>query len=104
MFSSSTPLELENHHYHHHYDDDHHHPHHHDLDEYYDYHDDCDHDDDCDHHDPLSKVEAWFQDLLQSAPAELKNGFFVSYLEFYDLQHSLQQGTISSSLLLALSS
>ena len=36
------------------------------------------------------------QDLLKSAPPELKNGFFVSYLEFYDLQHSLQQGTMSS--------
>ena len=41
-------------------------------------------------------MEAWFQDLLQSAPPELKSGFFVSYLEFYDLQHSLQQGMISS--------
>ena len=42
-------------------------------------------------------MEAWFQDLLKSAPPELKNGFFVSYLEFYDLQHSLQWGTTTES-------
>ena len=45
-----------------------------------------------------TKVEAWFQDLLKSAPPELKNGFFVSYLEFYDLQHSLQWGTTTRIL------
>lgn len=42
----------------------------------------------------VAQVEDWFQDLLQSAPPQLKNGFFVSYLEFYDLQRSLQEGTI----------
>ena len=38
-------------------------------------------------------MEKWTQEQLHSAPAGLKNGWFTSYLEFYDLQHSIAQGT-----------
>ena len=41
-------------------------------------------------------VQTWFTNILQDAPETLKNGFFVSYLDFYDLQHSLLQGTYSA--------
>jgi len=40
-----------------------------------------------------NSVEIWFQSQLGGAPPELKNGFFISYLDFYDLQKSLQHGT-----------
>eukprot|EP00090_Calanus_glacialis_P004843 TRINITY_DN13625_c0_g1_i1.p1 TRINITY_DN13625_c0_g1~~TRINITY_DN13625_c0_g1_i1.p1 ORF type:complete len:1432 (+),score=169.81 TRINITY_DN13625_c0_g1_i1:127-4296(+) len=44
-------------------------------------------------HEFYSEVETWFQEMMKDAPIQLKNGFFVSYLEFYDLQKSLQEGT-----------
>ena len=44
-------------------------------------------------HEFYSEVETWFQEIIKDAPIQLKNGFFVSYLEFYDLQKSLQEGT-----------
>ncbi|XP_014204932.1 protein dispatched [Copidosoma floridanum] len=40
------------------------------------------------------EVETWFQEQLSKAPAGMKNGWFVSYLEFYELQRALHQGTI----------
>lgn len=44
-------------------------------------------------HEFYSEVESWFQEIIKDAPIQLKNGFFVSYLEFYDLQKSLLEGT-----------
>uniref|UniRef100_A0A8D8X106 Protein dispatched n=1 Tax=Cacopsylla melanoneura TaxID=428564 RepID=A0A8D8X106_9HEMI len=43
-----------------------------------------------------SQVESWFHEELKTAPASLKNGFFLSELNFYDLQDALQKDTINS--------
>ncbi|XP_065572133.1 protein dispatched-like isoform X3 [Artemia franciscana] len=42
-----------------------------------------------------NQVENWFTNEIQTAPSSF-NGFFVSYLEFYDLQLSLSHGTMIS--------
>lgn len=38
-------------------------------------------------------VERWFKAQLLTAPAGLRNGWFVSDLGFYDLQSALSEGT-----------
>ncbi|KAM9354606.1 protein dispatched homolog 1 isoform 1-T2 [Pholidichthys leucotaenia] len=40
------------------------------------------------------EVDAWITEELRSAPAGLSNGWFISNLEFYDLQDSLSDGTL----------
>uniref|UniRef100_A0A1A7WAR8 Protein dispatched homolog 1 n=2 Tax=Iconisemion striatum TaxID=60296 RepID=A0A1A7WAR8_9TELE len=40
------------------------------------------------------EVDAWIIEELRSAPEGLSNGWFVSNLEFYDLQDSLSDGTL----------
>ncbi|KAM4693233.1 protein dispatched homolog 1 isoform 1-T2 [Discoglossus pictus] len=45
-------------------------------------------------HQFYQEVDAWIINELQSAPDGLKNGWFVSNLEFYDLQDSLSDGTL----------
>uniref|UniRef100_T1JPJ7 SSD domain-containing protein n=1 Tax=Strigamia maritima TaxID=126957 RepID=T1JPJ7_STRMM len=42
------------------------------------------------------QVEAWVEQKLQTAPPGMKNGWFISYLGFYDLQRSLLYGTIEA--------
>ncbi|XP_074098681.1 protein dispatched isoform X2 [Cotesia typhae] len=52
-----------------------------------------------------NKVETWMQQQLSTAPRGMKNGWFVSYLEFYELQRTLYEGTIWAlvvSMILAL--
>lgn len=44
----------------------------------------------------FTEVEGWMQDELKTAPATMKNGWFVSELEFYDLQRELSQSTIAA--------
>ena len=39
------------------------------------------------------EVTAWFADIIAKAPPELRGGFFVSYLGFYDVQSSLASDT-----------
>ncbi|XP_029448979.1 protein dispatched homolog 1 isoform X4 [Rhinatrema bivittatum] len=39
-------------------------------------------------------VDSWISEELASAPGGLSNGWFVSNLEFYDLQDSLSDGTL----------
>lgn len=41
-----------------------------------------------------SEVDAWITEELQYAPAGLSHGWFISNLEFYDLQDSLSDGTL----------
>ncbi|XP_055351343.1 protein dispatched homolog 1-like isoform X2 [Paramacrobiotus metropolitanus] len=41
-------------------------------------------------------VDSWFQSQLSSAPVGLKNGWFTSELEYFDLQDSLISGTTSA--------
>ncbi|OXU27643.1 hypothetical protein TSAR_001530 [Trichomalopsis sarcophagae] len=41
-----------------------------------------------------NEVENWMQNQLLTAPPGMKNGWFVSYLEFYELQRALYDGTI----------
>ncbi|XP_053568510.1 protein dispatched homolog 1 isoform X2 [Bombina bombina] len=41
-----------------------------------------------------NEVDAWITNELQFAPEGLSNGWFVSNLEFYDLQDSLSDGTL----------
>ncbi|KAF7664328.1 hypothetical protein LDENG_00180430 [Lucifuga dentata] len=41
-----------------------------------------------------SEVDAWISEELRYAPAGLSHGWFVSNLEFYDLQDSLSDGTL----------
>ncbi|XP_004627006.1 protein dispatched homolog 1 isoform X2 [Octodon degus] len=45
-------------------------------------------------HQFYSEVDAWISRELRSAPEGLGNGWFVSNLEFYDLQDSLSDGTL----------
>ncbi|XP_035473798.2 protein dispatched homolog 1 isoform X1 [Scophthalmus maximus] len=40
------------------------------------------------------EVDAWIAEELRYAPAGLSNGWFISNLEFYDLQDSLSDGTL----------
>ncbi|XP_076675738.1 protein dispatched isoform X2 [Andrena cerasifolii] len=51
------------------------------------------------------QVESWMQDKLKSAPLGMRGGWFVSRLEFYELQRTLYEGTLWAmgvSLILAL--
>lgn len=43
-----------------------------------------------------NEIEQWFNAELTTAPAGMKNGWFVSDLAFYDLQKSLSEGTFIS--------
>ncbi|XP_018599323.1 protein dispatched homolog 1 isoform X2 [Scleropages formosus] len=45
-------------------------------------------------HQFYREVDAWITEELKSAPAGLSYGWFVSNLEFYDLQDSLSDGTL----------
>ncbi|XP_018120452.1 protein dispatched homolog 1 isoform X1 [Xenopus laevis] len=45
-------------------------------------------------HQFYKEVNEWIANELQSAPDGLSNGWFVSNLEFYDLQDSLSDGTL----------
>lgn len=47
----------------------------------------------------VNKVELWFTKILKTAPNGLRHGWFISDLEFYDLQDSLSKGTIISIIL-----
>ncbi|XP_029177089.1 protein dispatched-like [Nylanderia fulva] len=40
------------------------------------------------------QVESWMQDQLRSAPRGMRGGWFISRLEFYELQRTLYEGTI----------
>ncbi|CAL7936449.1 unnamed protein product [Xylocopa violacea] len=51
------------------------------------------------------EVETWMQNQLKSAPLGMRGGWFVSRLEFYELQRTLYEGTLWAmgvSLILAL--
>ncbi|CAK9826246.1 Protein dispatched homolog 1 [Anthophora retusa] len=51
------------------------------------------------------QVESWMQDQLRNAPLGMRGGWFVSKLEFYELQRTLYEGTLWAmgvSLILAL--
>ena len=41
-------------------------------------------------------VEMWFAKVILTAPDELRSGFFISHLGFYDVQNSLTWDTISA--------
>ncbi|XP_030628583.1 protein dispatched homolog 1 [Chanos chanos] len=45
-------------------------------------------------HQFYSEVDTWIQDELKNAPEGLSYGWFISNLEFYDLQDSLSDGTL----------
>ncbi|XP_074118755.1 protein dispatched homolog 1 isoform X1 [Sminthopsis crassicaudata] len=45
-------------------------------------------------HQFYKEVDSWISNELSSAPEGLSNGWFVSNLEFYDLQDSLSDGTL----------
>ncbi|CAG4977512.1 unnamed protein product [Colias eurytheme] len=47
------------------------------------------------------QVENWTQYELQSAPPSMKGGWFISDLQFYDLQRTLASGTVMALLLSA---
>ena len=54
---------------------------------------------------PFFQVETWMQQQLVNAPSGMKGGWFVSRLEFYELQRTLYEGTIWAmgvSMILAL--
>ncbi|GAB0087327.1 Protein dispatched [Sergentomyia squamirostris] len=42
----------------------------------------------------LGMVESWFRAEMEGAPAGMRDGWFVSELDFYDLQDTLSQGTL----------
>jgi predicted RND superfamily exporter protein len=46
-------------------------------------------------------VEEWTQKLLRVAPRSMKNGFFISELQFYDLQDHLMSESVLSVLVAA---
>ena len=41
-------------------------------------------------------VNDWFTSVIRNAPPQLRNGFFLSHLGFYDVQNSLLHDTLSS--------
>lgn len=45
-------------------------------------------------HEFYTKVESWMIKELETAPKWMKNGWFISELEFYDLQRELSESTI----------
>uniref|UniRef100_W5NI07 Protein dispatched homolog 1 n=1 Tax=Lepisosteus oculatus TaxID=7918 RepID=W5NI07_LEPOC len=45
-------------------------------------------------HQFYREVDSWIKEELQTAPEGLSSGWFVSNLEFYDLQDSLSDGTL----------
>lgn len=45
-------------------------------------------------HNFISQVETWFDSQLKTAPVTMRGGWFVSSLEFYDLQRILSEGTL----------
>ncbi|XP_034948798.1 protein dispatched [Chelonus insularis] len=52
-----------------------------------------------------NKVENWMQEQLKGAPPGMRGGWFVSHLEFYELQRTLYEGTLWAmgvSMILAL--
>lgn len=51
-----------------------------------------------------TQVENWFDGMLKTAPAELRNGWFTSELGFYDLQQTLATGTLTSAIIAIISS
>ncbi|XP_077996901.1 protein dispatched homolog 1-like [Glandiceps talaboti] len=48
--------------------------------------------------DMWSTINSWVTQRLKTAPNGLQSGWFVSYLEFYDLQDSLSSGTLIALL------
>lgn len=44
----------------------------------------------------VETVETWFNGELEKAPVGMKNAFFISDLEFFDLQGTLSRGTLYS--------
>lgn len=50
-------------------------------------------------HKFYTTVEKWMQKQLKTAPATLKNGWFISELEFYDLQRELSTSTENAILM-----
>lgn len=42
----------------------------------------------------VTSVETWLRQKVEKAPAEMRNVWFISELEFYDLQDTLSRGTI----------
>lgn len=49
-----------------------------------------------DMHQFYRQVEEWMQNQLLTAPDSMKGGWFISDLAFYDVQHSLSEGTVSA--------
>lgn len=45
-------------------------------------------------HEFVTRVESWVEQQLYTAPPGMRNGWFVSYFDTYDLQVSLARGTI----------
>lgn len=43
-----------------------------------------------------TSVQTWFEDELKTAPVGMQNAFFVSELDFFDLQDTLSKGTLSA--------
>lgn len=44
----------------------------------------------------VTSVQSWFTKELETAPAGMKNAFFVSELDFFDLQDTLSKGTVNA--------
>lgn len=44
----------------------------------------------------VQTIEGWFNGELEKAPVGMRNAFFISDLEFFDLQGTLSQGTLHS--------
>ncbi|XP_018325648.1 protein dispatched isoform X2 [Agrilus planipennis] len=47
-------------------------------------------------HNFFTLVETWMIKKLQTAPKEMKGGFFISDLDFYDVQKVLSEGTMAA--------
>lgn len=43
-----------------------------------------------------TNIENWFSEQLSSAPPGMQNGWFISELDFYDLQKTLSENTVSA--------
>lgn len=49
--------------------------------------------------DFVNKVQDWFAEELANAPPGMRNGFFISELDFFDLQDTLSKGTVKALIM-----
>lgn len=44
----------------------------------------------------VTTIDTWFDNVMKTVPSDLQGGWFISELRFFDVQHSLSDGTLVS--------